>query len=112
MPDDKPATETLSYATPTAMVRIRYTMFAVASIVLAFLSALFAELTTFREGLTNAETHDQILTGRVGGTVGGVLAVALALVSYRRRASNHALSHIAITLSVLVFYIVVKLPAW
>ena len=113
MPNEKPASAILSYASPNAERRIRYTICAIASIVVTFLSALFAALTTFREGLTSAEVHCQILIGRVSGTVGGLVALALALVSYRQRASNHALSHVAIALAVIaIFYTIVTLPPW
>ena len=110
MPDSEQ--NTLAYATPGAIPQRRFSILAVASIVVAVLSALFAGLMCFREGLTNAQAHQQTMMGRVGGIVGGVLAVALALISYRR-ASGHAISHVAITLSIAaILYIVTRLPPW
>ncbi len=108
MPDAEQ--NTLAYATPDAIAQRRLSIPAIASIVVAVLAALFAALMCFREGLTNAQADEQMMIGRVGGIVGGVLAVALALISYRR-ASSHAISHVAITLSIAaILYIVTQLP--
>src|SRR4051812_43226036 len=112
MPDNKSATEALSYATP-AVLRSRYPVVAVASIVVTVLSALFATLMSFREGLTNTEAHQQMMVGRISGTVGGVVALVLAVLSYRRRFPSHASSHVAVTLSIAaILYIITQLPPW
>jgi uncharacterized membrane protein len=113
MPDDEPATDdALWYATPAA-TRPSPPVLAVASIIVALLSALFAALMSFREGLTNAEANRQMLIGKVSGAVGCTVAVALALLSYRQRASHHGLSHVAITLSIAaILYIITRLPPW
>jgi uncharacterized membrane protein len=112
MSDDERAIQALSYATPAAKRRSPPVL-AIAAIVVAFLSASFAALMSFREGLTNAEANRQMLVGRVSGAVGGTIAVALALLSYRQRASNHAISHVAITLSIAaILYIIARLPPW